>query len=165
MTDKLPSTAPDQASRPAGALGLLLDLVGFNLRIGYNRAVSLFSRSFTDVDIAPIQFAALEYVANNPGCSQKDMATDIGSSAAALVSPLERLERHGWITRHRGTQDRRRARVHLTPEGHDMLRQARARVRRVDETLTSNLTDRETEQLLRLLQKLRGPEPGSGGQA
>ena len=157
---------PDSTSKrgassnlPSGELGLLDRLVGFNLRIGYNRAVGLFSRAFDQVELAPIQFAALEYIANNPDCSQKEMASDIGSSAAALVSPLERLERQGWIARHRIEADRRRARINLTPAGAAVLDEAKKRVRDVDRKLVSDLTRRERDQLLLLLRKISGREP------
>ncbi len=150
------NTTPAETSVEATELGMLRNMVGFNLRLAYNQATQLFARAFDDLDLAPIQFAALEFIANNPGTSQKDIARHIGTTPPVLVSPLERLEKRGWIVRNRGASDRRRARVQLTPSGERIMRDIEERVKRVDRELALRLTDRERERLLVLLRKLSG---------
>ncbi|MEM7050728.1 MAG: MarR family winged helix-turn-helix transcriptional regulator [Acidobacteriota bacterium] len=144
----------EHAPQPAADLGLLRDLVGFNLRLTYNRAALLFSKAFADLDLAPIQFAALEFIANNPECSQKDIACHIGTAPSALVSPLERLEKRGWIQRLRGAADRRRARVSLSATGKRQVVEIERRIREVDRELVSGLPAEKQRQLLALLQDL-----------
>ncbi len=143
---------PDAESQD---LGMLRGMVGFNLRLAYNKASQLFARAFDDLDLAPIQFAALEFIASNPGTSQKDIARHIGTTPPVLVGPLERLEKRDWIVRSRG-EDRRRAHVHLTPAGERIMQDVEERVRRVDQELALRLTTRERERLLSLLRKLSG---------
>lgn len=155
MSDKRTRRVDTKPGSQRGRLGLLDGLIGFNLRLGYNRATLLFSKGFEGVELAPIQFAALEYINHNPDCSQKDIADDIGSSPAALVAPLERLEQQGWIERRRVAEDRRRAKVSLTADGSRQLRNARKQVQRVDNQLTARLTRGEKNHLLELLRKLQ----------
>ncbi|MEM7582342.1 MAG: MarR family transcriptional regulator [Acidobacteriota bacterium] len=149
-------TATKTSLPEVGELGMLREMVGFNLRLAYNQATQLFARAFDDLDLAPIQFAALEFISRNPGTSQKDIARHIGTTPPVLVGPLERLERRDWIVRSRGTTDRRRARVQLTPAGERIMRDVEERVRRVDSELSSRLTARERDRLLTLLRKLSG---------
>lgn len=141
--------------------GLLEGLVGFNLRLGYNRATHLFSQAFAELDLAPIQFAALEFISRNVGCSQKAIAEHIGTAPPTLVGPLERLERRGVIDRSRGEPDRRVASVSLTPEGEDFLAAARQRVREVDDVLVEKLSGQERKTLLKLLHKIRNSKHDS----
>ena len=144
----------DPAGNGAAELGLLREMVGFNLRRAYNRAAQLFTKAFEDLDLAPIQFAALEFISKNPGTCQKDIALHIGTTPPALVGPLERLERRGWIVRSKGTTDRRRARVHLAPSGERRMHEVEERIHAVDHALVAQLSKRERERLLQLLQKL-----------
>ncbi len=135
-------------------LGLLQDLVGFNLRRAYNRAAQLFSRAFEGLDIAPIQFAALEFIAGNPGTCQKDIAARIDTTPPVLVVPLERLEKRGFILRIRAATDRRRLGVALTPEGEELMAEIESRIQSVDQELVAPLSKGERETLLQLLQKV-----------
>ena len=137
-------------------LGLLEDLVGFNLRRAYNRAAQLFSRAFEGLDIAPIQFAALEFIARNPGTCQKDIAFHIDTTPPVLVIPLERLEKRGFILRSRSAADRRRLGVALTPTGEELMKEIEDRIQSVDQELVAMLSEGERANLLKLLQKVSG---------
>lgn len=154
MTKK--TRSPADAGNGTVELGLLREMVGFNLRRAYNRAAQLFTRAFEDLDLAPIQFAALEFISKNPGTCQKDIAHHIGTTPPALVGPLERLERRGWIVRSKGTPDRRRARVDLAPGGRRRMHEVEERIHAVDHELVAKLSDSERARLLSLLQKLAG---------
>ncbi|MEM7356582.1 MAG: MarR family winged helix-turn-helix transcriptional regulator [Acidobacteriota bacterium] len=135
-------------------LGLLRNLVGFNLRRAYNRAALLFSRAFEGLDVAPLQFAALEFISKNPGSCQKDIAHHIGTTPPVLVTPLERLERRGLIQRRRGEADRRRVGVALTREGQQVMQEIEKRILSVDQELVADLSDTERKSFLQLLQKV-----------
>lgn len=148
------STPKKPEAGPSSDLGLLKHLVGFNLRRAYNRATQLFSRAFEDLDIAPIQFAALEFIARNPGTCQKDIASQIGTTPPVLVSPLERLEKRGLILRTRAAADRRRLGVALTSSGTKLMGEIENRIRAVDRELVAELSGDEHETLLTLLRKV-----------
>lgn len=133
---------------------MLPDLVGFNLRIAYNRAVAAFGRQFSELAMAPIQFAALEFVSRNPGTSQKEIANRIDTRPSVLVGPLERLEQRGWIVRRRSVEDRRRARVFVTDDGAVELARARELIGAVETAVAARFEPGEREELVRLLKKI-----------
>lgn len=134
--------------------GILKECIGYNLRISYALAGQLFARAFEDQELAPIQFAALEFIAHNPHLSQREIAGFIGTAPTVLVKPLDKLEKRGLISRIRSTDDRRRARVRITGEGEELLAEARRRIHSVEDQLTEHLTGEERQTLLRLLKKL-----------
>lgn len=136
--------------------GRLPDLIGFNLRICYGIAAQIFSRAFESLDLAPIQFAALEFIAATPDRAQTEIAEQIGTAPSVLVGPLEKLERRGLISRERDAADRRRFVVRATPEGEALLREARDRIDDVEAELTADLNAAEQRTLLDLLRRLAG---------
>jgi len=144
--------ASEQVSE--GDLGLLRELIGFNLRLSYNRAALLFTREFADMELAPIQFAVLEFVSRNPALSQRDIAEHIGTAPSALVGPLERLEKSGWIERSRAGEDRRVLRVSLSERGERDMAEVLRRIRKVDRELVRGLAEPKRRRLLDLLQDL-----------
>lgn len=136
--------------------GRLPDLIGFNLRICYGIATQIFARAFDSLDLAPIQFAALEFVANTPDRAQTEIADEIGTAPSVLVGPLEKLERRKLITRGRDDADRRRFVVRATEDGKALLVEARERIEQVEAELTRELDAAERAQLLRLLRRVAG---------
>ena len=60
--------------------GILKECIGYNLRISYALAGQLFARVFDDQELAPIQFAALEFISQNPHLSQREIAFHIGTA-------------------------------------------------------------------------------------
>jgi DNA-binding MarR family transcriptional regulator len=136
--------------------GRLPDLIGFNLRICYGIAAQIFARAFDSLELAPIQFAALEFVANTPDRAQTEIAEQIGTAPSVLVGPLEKLERRGLITRGRDAADRRRFVVRATEEGETLLAEAHDRIDEVEAELTAELDPSERDTLLRLLRRVAG---------
>ena len=156
MDDEVTRTTsqPEDLQDEAPDLGLLRDLIGFNLRRAYNRAALLFSRAFSELDVAPLQFAALEFISKNPGSCQKDIARYIGTTPPVLVAPLERLEKRGWVHRSRGPEDRRRVGVTLTSSGQRLMRDIEEKILSVDQELVADLSPAERSRLLALLQRV-----------
>ena len=134
--------------------GVLPDLIGFNLRLSYGIASQVFSRVFEAVDLAPIQFAALELISHRPLLSQTEIAKHIGTSPPVLVRPFERLEQRGLISRKRAADDRRRFLVEITEAGERLMKGARAHIAEVEDELTAPLSASERDTLLVLLQRL-----------
>jgi DNA-binding MarR family transcriptional regulator len=142
------------ASQARVEYGVLPDLVGFNLRIAYGLASQLFSVRFASMDLAPIQFAALEFISRTGGLSQTEIAEHVGTAPTVLVTPLERMESRGLIERGRDPADRRRAVVWITEAGKALLSSARAEITAVEDELLAPLDPWEREQLLEFLQKV-----------
>jgi DNA-binding MarR family transcriptional regulator len=70
---------------------------------------------------------------------------------------LDRLEQRGLIVRQRRPDNRRVVEILITPAGLDLLREMAPAVRGMHERQLGHLTEREREELLRLLQRARQP--------
>lgn len=82
----------------------------------------------------------------------KERMLDRNSDVSRLV---DRLHQRGLIRRRESSEDRRQKELEITPAGLDILGQMQACEKQVD-TLLSNLTSEEVQQLNALLDKIRG---------
>jgi MarR family transcriptional regulator for hemolysin len=90
------------------------------------------------------------------------MAEAMGITGATLTHHLNALEAQGLVRRWRDERNRRVQRAELTEEGAALFDRLRAVALRHDAGLRSRLTDEETAQLAKLLDKLEaGLAPGA----
>ncbi len=68
---------------------------------------------------------------------------------------LDRLETHGWVSRHRCPEDRRRVWARITEDGLELLAELDAPVREADDSSMAALNATEKRQLIRINDKLR----------
>jgi DNA-binding MarR family transcriptional regulator len=103
------------------------------------------------------------------GIAQNVLAHSLHITPPTATSTLQRMERDGWIQRHRDAADQRIVRVYLTEKARALRAEARTLFRKMDEELTSVLTDDErrilTSSLLKVQEHLtQGAEdPGGPG--
>ena len=91
---------------------------------------------------------------HHDGIPQNVIAHGLHLSPATVTSMLQRMERDGWITRERDTEDQRIVRVHLTENANALHEEVRASFRDLEKEVTSVLTKDEREMLRELLVKL-----------
>jgi DNA-binding MarR family transcriptional regulator len=75
-------------------------------------------------------------------------------SPATMTNMLQRMERDGWVTRARDSDDQRMVRVYLTEKAKSFRKEAQQTFREMEEELASVYTDEEKEVFCRLLMKL-----------
>jgi len=75
-------------------------------------------------------------------------------SSAGITSRLDRLERRGYVKRHRDPDDRRGVLVELTDAGRDVLDHAVSANTGGEKELLAGLTKQEQKALAALLKKL-----------
>lgn len=68
---------------------------------------------------------------------------------------IDRMERKGWVTRRRCTEDRRRVWCNITPSGLELLTRLDGRVAEVDRVFGAALTPEEIEDFVEYLDRLR----------
>lgn len=68
---------------------------------------------------------------------------------------IDRMERKGWVTRRRCTEDRRRVWCNITASGLDLLEPLDEPVARIDKTFFGALEEREIEELIGYLDRIR----------
>jgi DNA-binding MarR family transcriptional regulator len=84
------------------------------------RVLQPFGLSIADFDV----MNTLRRVSDQHGSKPTDMARSSLITTGAMTSRLDRLERSGLIRRTPDPGDRRGVLVHLTPQGHEIARQA-----------------------------------------
>lgn len=150
-------------------LGILRDDVGFQVHIT-QRAIwqSLRRRRLPDLPREPSGYhASLVLIGANPGISNKDLADALVIDSPNVTLILGRMAKSGLVERRQDPADRRKVLLTLTAAGHERLRAALAFNQTQRQAFGVGLTQEETVQLTRLLQKLQralrsaGPDQGA----
>jgi len=147
-----------QRPRPGDGLdhGILPDLIGYQLRLAHVAVFRDFERTVGDLGISPGRVGVLVLVNGNPGITQSRLAEAVGLDRSTLVPVLDGLERRGLIERRQG-KDRRTNGLWLTPSGKRLLGRVRRRIAVHERRMVSGMSDKERDQLVALLARLRSP--------
>jgi DNA-binding MarR family transcriptional regulator len=165
-----PAEAPKPRTRRRGRLaplsrrqadeldwGGLDEIIGFMVRRAQASAFEDFRYCAGDIDLTPVQFAALRLVHANPGINQTTLANALGAEAPRMVIIIDRLERQGLLTRLASTVDRRSRVIFLTPEGRALHKAISKRVEVQNRRMIERLAGEDPQALLRMLRKLATP--------
>jgi len=88
---------------------------------------------------------------NVPQCR---IAEAMNTSAAAMTSILQRMERDGWITRTRDPKDQRTVRIQISDKARALEEEIQGTFLQTEEEISSIYTQEERTELRRLLLKL-----------
>ncbi|HEX8755913.1 MAG TPA: MarR family winged helix-turn-helix transcriptional regulator [Steroidobacteraceae bacterium] len=145
-------------SRPTGArpiaVGVLPNLIGYNIRRAQIALWRDFSRTVGHREIRPAVFSLLILVEANPGIAQIELAEQLDIDKAAIVGLIHRLQRNEWVVRRRSQEDRRRQGIFLTARGQDFLDKFRARMLEHEKRFTRLFTREELAQLFAYLRRI-----------
>ena len=130
-------------------LGRLDSLLGFHLRMAQVAIYRDFAATMADLNLTQKQCAVLELIAANPGASQIDLAAALGTDRATMMALVDRLDDRGLIERRRSKHDKRRQELRLTPEGIDLLAQARVLIDSHEQRFLSRFSPEALDTLLR----------------
>jgi DNA-binding MarR family transcriptional regulator len=131
------------------------EMVGHLARRFQQIAVAVFLAEVEEAgyDLTPVQYAALAAVATNPGVDQVTLAGLIAFDRTTITGVVDRLAAKGLITRQESSRDRRARELSISVAGKRTLRGVTPAVATAQRTMLRGLTDRETNEILRLLQK------------
>ena len=130
----------------------LEDQIGFKLRLANQKHLEVFTRMMPDV--TPTQFAVLAKLLEENTISQNQLGRLVGMDAATTKGVVDRLRAKGHVRRTKSTSDMRRLEISLTAEGRAFAEQAVQTATEISATTAQNLTRRELDRLLELLDKL-----------
>lgn len=128
------------------------DQIGFKLRLANQRHLEIFAAEMPD--LTPRQFAVMAKLKDEGTLSQNHLGRMVAMDAATTKGVVERLLRKGYIDATPSPTDRRRVEISLTDAGRAFLDLAVPIAAHISERTTHNLTPRERERLLALLDKL-----------
>jgi DNA-binding MarR family transcriptional regulator len=130
----------------------LEDQIGFKLRLANQKHLEVFARMMPDV--TPTQFAVLAKLLEEDTISQNQLGRLVGMDAATTKGVVDRLRAKGFVRRTKSTSDMRRLEISLTPEGRTFAERAVQSAAEISAATAQNLSRRELERLLELLDKL-----------
>jgi len=142
------------AGSPPVAVGILPNLIGYNVRRAQIALWRDFSRTVGRGEIRPAVFSLLILVEANPGIAQFELADALDLDKAAIVALLHRLQRRQWLTRRRSTEDRRRHGIFLLPRGQEAVERLRDEMIEHEKRFTRLFTREELTQLFAYLRRI-----------
>src|SRR3954453_4850278 len=125
MTTQAPSPPVGVIDERRSSPGLLLALLGQD-------AMRRLRDAHTAHDLMPRQFQLLGLLADHGPMGQRDLGEAMATDPSILVTPLNPLEAHGFLTRSRDPGDRRRHFVTLPAKGKRKLAYAAEAQRRAE---------------------------------
>jgi DNA-binding MarR family transcriptional regulator len=135
------------------SLGVLTDVVGFNLRMAQDASFRVFARHTGEEHLKPGRFAALMVIHNNPGLTQMDLGRAIGRDKSSVTPLIQELQRHGLVERRPSKTDRRSITLKLTRAGEKATRTLLGHAMEHDRKLDAIVGPRKAE-FIALLKKI-----------
>jgi DNA-binding MarR family transcriptional regulator len=136
------------------ALETFSRLPGHLIRRVYQISTAMFAAECGELDLTPVQYAALVAIQSHPRIDATRLSQVIYFDRSTIGDVLDRMESKGWILRHPSPDDRRIKLVTLSAGGRVTLRQAEACIGRVQQRLMAPLGVKNSGTLVRLLAQL-----------
>ncbi len=104
--------------------------------------------------LTPAQMHAVEVIGHAGKLRMKELAEQMGLTTGTITVMVDRLEKHGAVTRKPHEQDRRSILVVLTEKGKELFQEHHDFHLKLTEVLTAQLTPEEIEIVSGLLGKM-----------
>ena len=137
--------------RVPSALVDLDSLPGHQIRRLQQIAVAVFLQEAGASGVTPVQYAALQGIANAPGVDQRSLAHAIGLDTSTIASVIDRLEARGLLERGTSPDDRRVRLLNLTDAGRTELATILPAMQRVQQRILAPLPKAEQAEFIRML--------------
>jgi len=156
LADTPPTAMPKNEPAPATriALGILPELVGYQLRLAQIAMFRDFAQTFDELEVTPGVMGVLLVVDETPGVIQSELARAVHLDRSTVVNLLDNLERRQLVERCPSSTDRRSNAVRLTAAGSSLLRKVKRRLAQHEGRLVAGLANGELPELMALLQKV-----------
>jgi DNA-binding MarR family transcriptional regulator len=117
-----------------------------------------FSRLFRPYGLTPSQYNILRILrGEGTPLPILEIANRTITVVPGITGLIDRLEKEGFVARQRCPKDRRVIYVALTDKGHKTLAELDEPLEELHEKLIGHLTKAELKELIRLLERARGP--------
>ena len=133
----------------------IYNMAGHLIRRLNQISVAVFSDRMNtlNVEMTPVQFAALSTIKATPFIDQVSLARAIAYDKATLGAIVDRLEQKGLIMRPVSSTDRRSRVLSITPAASELLELITPEVLALQNDILCGLSEEEKSQLLTLLHK------------
>ena len=103
------------------------------------------------VTITPAQSAILFLLKKKNGQTMSELSQVLSIDNSTLTGLVDRLERAGFVKRNAGRLDRRASHVFITDRGNEEIDLAQGVIRRVNEQIKADFTEREVDAFKKIL--------------
>lgn len=126
-----------------------------NIVIAWDHLHGDFGKLFRENGLTPTVFNAMRILIQGPkeGMRIGEVGDGLIQRVPDITRLLDRMERDGFVTRLRNTDDRRAVTVQLTEEGRLKCESMYASVSKMHSTQLQHMSDRELTTLAKLLEK------------
>lgn len=128
--------------------------VGFKMRAVNQLMLRRYSSGFAPFEVTPYQWLVLACLWQQDGLSVSEVTTRLVQVGGTMTGILQGMERSGLITRQVTPEDRRIARLWLTPKSQELKEELLPIARRIRKEIYGCLSEDEQQQLSGILDKL-----------
>lgn len=158
MTEYVIDARADEQSAHKGLAGVkripLSSMPGHLLRRCQQIGVAIFLDACAKFDLTPLQFALLQALVNDGAQVQVTLGGATAMDRTTIALLVRNLEQRGLLRRARSKRDQRAKIVTITAAGKKLLQAALPAVETAQQRILAPLSDVESRQLLKLLEKL-----------
>jgi DNA-binding MarR family transcriptional regulator len=147
-------SAADEPNRKRLDSGVLEQMVGYNARRAWVAVAALFAERMAPYGLRPVDFSVLSLLAHNPGATSRQLCATLAIQPPNLVKLIAAMDSRGLIERRPHPRDGRALRLHLTPAGQALVREAEPAVTHFERDASARLSASERKTLIGLLQKI-----------
>lgn len=134
----------------------LQSLIGYQLRRADIAMRQAFTRDIVNTfNLRPVEFSVLALLRHNTQVTHKRLSQALDVAPSNMVAVVNRLKKEGLLTRARNPSDGRSIIFKLTAKGEARETQVRSAVEKMESAVFARWDDKELEQLLKLLQRVR----------
>ncbi len=129
--------------------------IGYLLRDNSKRILRATAKRLKPHGVTLPQYYLLREIWREDGPTQRALSQRVGIAEPTIALTLDLLERNGFVTRSRNTEDRRKSNVLLTDQGRELREVAYTIAADVLDKALVRLSDTEVESLRSLLQRMK----------
>jgi DNA-binding MarR family transcriptional regulator len=139
----------------------LTSLLGFRMRRAETTMHRDFIQSLKPCDLTQKHFSVLLLIHENPGISQIELCSVLGTDPNTMIAFIDRLSDRGLICRIRSTADRRKTALHVTTAGMELLEKALRLIAEHEHRFKSRFDETELQQLMDYLDRISAADVDS----
>ena len=145
---------PSRTPAPSTGAVDLDALPGYAMRRLHQIAVAIFLQETEATGVTPVQYAALQAIANQPGIDQRTLARKVGLDTSTTAGVVDRLEARTLVRRNASPDDRRVRQLTPTDAGIALLAAVVPAMQRAQARILEPLPAAERRQFMRMARRL-----------